>query len=88
MNDDSKMVLTNNQRCARWRRDNPEKVREIHRRFRERHREEIRQYHKEWRKKNPDRIRAYYKKIKPKPTEPKEHLCLHKRYGKFVITFD
>ena len=56
----------------KWRAENPEKVREYHRKHRQKiqsipeRREKLSEYHREWRKKNPEKIKAIGEKYRKK----------------------
>jgi len=46
----------------KWRKDNSERIKFLHKRYDHEHREQINAYRKEYRKRNPEKFRDYYKK--------------------------
>jgi len=46
-------------RTKDWRKRNPEKVKEIRKRYREKHKDQINASHRNWRKRNPEKVKAF-----------------------------
>ena len=52
-----------------WRKDHPDKIKEIARRYREKHLEKLREYKRQYRKDHPDKEREYASRYRKKHRE-------------------
>ena len=54
---DEERKARHRERCRRWSKEHPEKVREIKKRYYEKNKERYAKWMREWQKRNPDKIR-------------------------------
>jgi len=52
---------SNKERTIKWRKDNPERNREINRQYYKKHKKEKNEYQRKWREKHKEELREYYK---------------------------
>ena len=78
------------ERTAAWNKANPEKRKEIRKRYYDAHREELSERYKAWAKANPDKAQAAHRRNKAIINEAKDHPCLDCgiQYPVYVMQFD
>lgn len=69
-----------------WKKNNPEKVKEMRKRYYEKHKEQFKEYQKRWNEKNPEKVKEmvhnYYMNNKEKYYQQHKEWCKNNRKRK------